>query len=294
MLSTISGTASNKVTTFAVHNSLSPDSYIVFSTTNLVASAFVTDAAVTGAIADSADQSGVLLSNAYTRKIHRSGVAQGMFPRAGFTAQRFLAARRISCGLRSVCYAACMLWRVTALVLFCFSVSVVRSEAQLLPVYFEVVTATPQSGQPVADSWYGAFDVADLSLAITNTTAVFLTTPFVGGLTQEPGFWFRSGPDFVWQGDLDPPGANSTIPSQEWIDVILAGASWEDLFGNSFALLSNVTTDLSALNPTAQRVSGQGGTIAFSSTPIPEPSTFALLTLAGIGLGLWVRARTRN
>jgi len=184
--------------------------------------------------------------------------------------------------------------KIPALILLCLSVSVVRSEAQLSFVYFEVVTAAPQPGQSVADSWYGAFEVADLSLAVTNTTAVFLTTPFVGGLTQEPGFWFRSGPDFVWQGDVDPPGANSTVPSQEWIDVIVAGASWEDLFDNSFALLSNVTTDLSALNPTAQRVSGQGGAITFSSTPIPEPSAFALLTLAGIGLGLWVRARTRR
>lgn len=217
-----------------------------------------------------------------------------MFPRAGVAAQRFLAARRIPCGLRYVCYTLNMLCKASALILFCFCFSVVRSEAQLSSVYFEVVTVAPQPGQPVADSWYGAFEVADLSLAVTNTTAVFLTTPFVGGLTQEPGFWFRSGPDFVWQGDVDPPGANSTIPSQEWIDVILTGATWEDLFGNSFALLSNVTTDLSALNPTAQRVSGQGGTIAFSSTPIPEPSTFALLALAGIGFGVLLKRCQRG
>jgi len=180
------------------------------------------------------------------------------------------------------------------LIAVCFAISAPRSDAQLFPVYFEIITADPEPGQPAADSWHGAFEVADLTLAITNTSTVSLTTPFVGGLTQEPGFWFRSGPDFVWQGDFDPPGANSTIPSQELINAILAGAAWEDLFDNSYSLLSNVTTDLSALNPTAFRVSGQGGIISFSSEPIPEPSTIALLALAGTGVGLWLWRRSRR
>lgn len=182
-----------------------------------------------------------------------------------------------------------------AIITFCL-VSLIgeRTSAQLRPVYFEVITEAPEPGQPTADSWYGAFEVADLSLAVTNTTAVFLTTPFVGGLTNEPGFWFDSGADFVWQGDNNPPGANSTVRSLELVNVVNEGATWQNLFGNSYALLTGVTTDLSALNPTTFRVSGQGGSITFSSSPIPEPSTIGLLALSGAVFGFWVLRRQRR
>lgn len=95
-----------------------------------------------------------------------------------------------------------------------------------------------------------------------------LSTLFVGGLSSEPGFTFTSGTDiFVWQGNTESLGANSTIYSLELVTAVKAGVTWGGLFGQSFNLVNRLTTDLSVLNPVFLRVSGQGGIIRFSSEP---------------------------
>ena len=138
-------------------------------------------------------------------------------------------------------------------------------------VYFKVTTT---SGS--ADTWTGAFEVADLSQMILDTLAVSLTTAFVGGLSSEPGFWFSSGNDiFVWQGDNESLGANSTIYSLDLVTAVDGGVTWQGLFGQTFNLLGGLTTDLSVLNPVFLRVSGQGGTIQFSDTPFPVFDPYA-------------------
>lgn len=139
------------------------------------------------------------------------------------------------------------------------------TRAELGSVYFKVTTT---SGS--ADTWTGAFEVADLSQTILDTLEVSLTTAFVGGLTSEPGLWFTSGNDiFVWQGDNESLGANSTIYSLDLVTAVDGGVTWQGLFGQTFNLLGGLTTDLSVLNPVFLRVSGQGGTIQFSNEPFP-------------------------
>lgn len=132
-------------------------------------------------------------------------------------------------------------------------------------VYFRVITAGGD-----ANRWTGAFEISDLSQTVSSTEAVSLSTSFVGGLSSQPGFIFTSGSDiFVWQGDNDPPSANSTIYSLDFATAVAAGATWQGLFNQSFNLLAGLTTDLSVLNPVFLRVSGQGGIIQFSDQPFP-------------------------
>jgi hypothetical protein len=137
--------------------------------------------------------------------------------------------------------------------------------AQPGSVYFRVITVGGD-----ANRWTGAFEISDLSQTIAATDAVALSTSFVGGLSSEPGFTRTSGSDiFYWQGDNDPPSANSTIYSLDLVTAVKAGITWGGLFDQSFDLLSGVTTDLSVLNPVFIRVSGQDGIIHFSDEPFP-------------------------
>ena len=164
---------------------------------------------------------------------------------------------------------------VCALLMLCGAL-----HAQPGTAYFKITTV---SG--AADVWTGSFEVADLSEVIDNTLAVALTTSFVGGLSNEPGYTFTSGNDlFVWQGDNATLGANSTVSSVELVAAVKGGATWQDLFGRSYALLGGLTTDLSVLNPVFLRVSGQGGTIQFSDEPFPllDPYTQWLENYPGL------------
>ena len=147
--------------------------------------------------------------------------------------------------------------------------SLVRAEPGT--IYFKIATLAGQ-----ADTWTGALEVGDLSQTIELTDAVALSTSFVGGLSSEPGFTFTSGNDiFVWQGDNETLGANSTVYSTDLVAAVKGGATWESLYGLSFNLLAGVTTDLSVLNPVFLRVSGQAGTIQFSNEPFPVFDPYA-------------------
>ncbi len=145
-------------------------------------------------------------------------------------------------------------------------------------LYFTVVTLT-------GDRWSGAFEVEDLSEPVLDTEVVGLSTVFVGGFNNEPGEIFtRQGALFVWQGDDEEIGANSTISSTELVTEVTAGITWQDLIGRVFPLLDDVTTDIAALNPTNLRLSGQGGLILFSDEPDPVPDAYALWLLSYPGL----------
>jgi hypothetical protein len=148
-------------------------------------------------------------------------------------------------------------------------------------VYFKVITVAGDE-----DTWTGAFQVDDLSAAIDDPGAVALSTSFVGGLSSEPGFTFTSGSDiFVWQGDDESLGANSTIYSPDLVAALKAGITWRELYGQSYGLLSTPnTTDLSVLNPVFLRLSGQGGAIQFSNEPFPvfDPYTDWLTNYPGL------------
>jgi hypothetical protein len=145
-------------------------------------------------------------------------------------------------------------------------------------VYFTVVTLT-------GARWSGAFEVGDLSERVRDTEVVGLSTVFVGGLNDEPGYIFTSrGTEFVWQGDNDDIAANSTICSTELAAAVNAGIAWQELIGQDFVLLDDVTTDIAALNPTTLRLFGQGGLILFSDEPEPVPDAYTLWWLSYPGL----------
>lgn len=67
-LLTIVHGATNAIVSFVAHNTLFPNNYVVLSSTNLQTTVFATNGAATGSVVSSADQSGLLLSNTYTRK----------------------------------------------------------------------------------------------------------------------------------------------------------------------------------------------------------------------------------